>query len=92
MPKIDVWRYAEAEHSDEDGRSHKAYHGQRGQKVGDFVNPDTGEALRDLLGNVITGQNQMSVNQRYLSAVGDKKFDDLSRSEQNSIKGSCRCG
>ncbi|WP_142998173.1 phage tail tape measure C-terminal domain-containing protein [Klebsiella pneumoniae] len=28
----------------------------------------------------------MSVNQRYLSAVGDKKFDDLSRSEQNSIK------
>ncbi|HBQ8522762.1 TPA: hypothetical protein L9A80_005305, partial [Klebsiella pneumoniae] len=57
-----------------------------GKKVGDFVNPDTGEALRDLLGNVITGQNQMSVNQRYLSAVGDKKFDDLSRSEQNSIK------
>ncbi|WP_139074276.1 hypothetical protein, partial [Klebsiella pneumoniae] len=55
-----------------------------GKKVGDFVNPDTGEALRDLLGNVITGQNQMSVNQRYLSAVGDKKFDDLSRSEQNS--------
>ncbi|RRF43524.1 hypothetical protein EAO12_29790 [Klebsiella pneumoniae] len=35
---------------------------------------------------MITGQNQMSVNQRYLSAVGDKKFDDLSRSEQNSIK------
>ncbi|PYZ36435.1 tape measure protein [Klebsiella aerogenes] len=57
-----------------------------GKKVGDFVNPDTGEALRDLLGNVITGQNQMSVNQRYLSAVGDKKLGDLSQSEQNSIK------
>lgn len=57
-----------------------------GKKVGDFVNPDTGEALRDLLGNVITGQNQMSVNQRYLSAVGDKKLEDLSQSEQNSIK------
>ncbi|HGL3854461.1 TPA: tape measure protein [Klebsiella aerogenes] len=57
-----------------------------GKKIGDFVNPDTGEALRDLLGNVITGQNQMSVNQRYLSAVGDKKLSDLSKSEQSSIK------
>lgn len=57
-----------------------------GKKVGDFVNSDTGAALRDLLGNVISGQNQMSVNQRYLSAVGGKKFEDLSSSEQKSIK------
>lgn len=57
-----------------------------GKKVGDFVNPDTGEALRDILGNIITGQNQMSVNQRYLSAIGDKKLGDLSKSELVSIK------
>lgn len=57
-----------------------------GKKVGDFVNSDTGAALRDLLGNVISGQNQMSVNQRYLSAVGGKKFEELSNSEQKSIK------
>ena len=57
-----------------------------GKKVGDFVNTDTGAALRDLLGDVISGQNQMSVNQRYLSAIGGKKFEDLSNSEQKSIK------
>ena len=57
-----------------------------GKKVGEFVNPDTGEDLRDVLNNVITGQNQMSVNQRYLSALGGKSIDTLSNSEQKSIK------
>ena len=56
-----------------------------GKKNGDFVDSDTGSALRDLLGNVIKGTNQMTVNQRFQSALGGQKYSDLSKSEQGKI-------
>ncbi|HDY9206471.1 tape measure protein [Klebsiella variicola] len=59
-----------------------------GKKIGDYTNVNTGAALRDLANNVITGPNQMAVNQRLVSALGSGKVEDLSKSQLDSIKDS----
>ncbi|ELP0880808.1 TPA: tape measure protein [Klebsiella pneumoniae] len=59
-----------------------------GKKIGDYTNVDTGAPLRDLANNVITGPNQMAVNQRLVSALGSGKVEDLSKSRLDSIKDS----